>query len=74
MQRTLEANPHFLGYFLASENQNSFSGTKTKTSSCTFLAILNEVKLQVFALVQKSFVGTAKSAIEVFVLGQTVSK
>ena len=74
MQRTLEANPRFLGYFLASENQNPFSWTKTKTSSCTFFAILNKAKIEVVALAQKSFVGTTKSAIEVFVLGQKVSK
>ena len=74
MQRTLEANPRFFRYFLASENQNSFSETKTKTSSCTFFAILNKVTVEVVALAQKSFVGTTKSAIEVFVLGQKVSK
>ena len=65
MQRTLEANPHFLGYFLASENQNSFSETKTKTSSCTFPAMFNKVKILVVALAQRSFVGATKSAIEV---------
>ena len=73
MQRTLEANSRFLGYFLASENQNSFS-YKTKTSSCTFPAIFNKVKIEVVALAQKSFVGATKSAIDVFVLGKKVSK
>ena len=36
MQQTLEANPRFGITFSGSENQNSFSWTKTKTSSCTF--------------------------------------
>ena len=74
MQRTLEANPRFFRYFLASENQNSFSETKTKTSSCTFFALLHQVKIEVVALAQKSFVGATKSAIDVFVLGKKVSK
>ena len=67
--------PEFVGPILSlGQNQNSVFLYQNKNFKLHCSAIFNKVKIEVVALAQRSLVGTTKSAIEVFGLGQKVSK